>query len=86
MLEVKLIKLLKAMVIKANKNLITNLFQDESGQGMVEYLLILSACVVGASALAKKIIQSLDQAVLRLGGELEKDLKTGRAPLSVWEN
>lgn len=54
-----------------------HLFQDENGQGTVEYLLILSATVVGASALVKSILNTLDRGVLRLGSTLEKDLKTG---------
>ncbi len=63
-----------------------SLFQDESGQGLLEYILILSACVIGATQLVKQIIRSLDKGILRLGGALERDLKVGRAPLSVWEN
>lgn len=62
------------------------LFLSEEGQGTVEYLLILSATVLGATQLARQILNSMDKGVLRLGGQLEKDLKTGRAPLSVWEN
>jgi len=58
----------------------------EEAQGTVEYILILSVVVVGASQLMKLIIQSIDRGVLRLGGDLEKDLKTGRAPVSVWKN
>jgi hypothetical protein len=63
-----------------------NLYSEESGQGTVEYVLILSVTVVGASQLARQILKALDNGVLRLGAELEKDLKSGRAPVSVWEN
>lgn len=62
------------------------LIRDESAQGTTEYILVLSVSVVGASQLIKQIIQSIDRGVLRLGGDLEKDLKTGRAPVSVWRN
>lgn len=46
----------------------------------------MAFAVVGAGALARAIMETLDKAILRLGGQLEKDLKTGRAPLSVWKN
>jgi hypothetical protein len=63
-----------------------SLFSDEEGQGTVEYVLILSVSVLGASQLARQILKVMDQGILRLGSQLEKDLKSGRAPLSVWEN
>ena len=59
---------------------------DEEGQAITEYILILSACIFGASTLARGILKALDQGVLKLGGQLEKDLKSGRAPLSAWQN
>ncbi len=61
-------------------------WSDEDGQATVEYILILSVIVFGASQLGRQIIAMLEKGILRLGGDLEKDLKTGRAPLSVWEN
>jgi hypothetical protein len=62
------------------------LARDESGQGTIEYILILSATVLGAAALGRAILGSLDRGVLFIGGTLEKDLKSGRAPLDVWKN
>ncbi len=62
------------------------LLRDERGQGTVEYVLILSATVVGAAALARQIINALDNGILKMGATLERDLKTGRAPLDIWEN
>lgn len=67
-------------------NRLRNLVQDESGQAITEYILLLSVIVVGAAALTKSILGVLDKGILRLGGQLEKDLKTGRAPLNVWKN
>ena len=68
------------------KSFFSVLMLAEEAQGTVEYILILSVVVVGASQLIKLIIQSIDRGILRLGGDLEKDLKTGRAPVSVWKN
>ncbi len=59
---------------------------DESGQGVLEYVLLLSGTVIGAGLLARGILSSLDSGILKLGGQLEKDLKTGRAPLTVYQN
>lgn len=66
--------------------LMGRLLKEESGQGTAEYILILSASVLGTVQLSKIIISNLDKAVLHLGAILEQDLKTGRAPASVWEN
>ncbi len=65
---------------------ILRLLRDEEGQSTVEHLIILSVTVLGAAQLAKQITKSLNAGVLRLGSQLEKDLKTGRAPLIVWSN
>jgi hypothetical protein len=63
-----------------------SLYEDESGQGTLEYILILSVTVLGASALGKAILNVLDNGILVFGGQLEKDLHTGKAPVSVWTN
>ncbi len=62
------------------------LFNEDSGQATVEYILILSVTVVGAIAFGRAVIRALDSGVLTIGGQLEKDLKTGRAPLNVYSN
>jgi len=64
----------------------TRFLFDEKGQGTVEYLVILSASVIGATQLSKRILAALDKGILHLGAQLERDLKTGRAPLDVWQN
>ena len=61
-------------------------FSANAGQGTVEYILILAVIVLGASQIGKRILYSFDLSVLRIGAELERDLKSGRAPLSVWSN
>ncbi|MEO5969472.1 MAG: hypothetical protein ABIQ95_06060 [Bdellovibrionia bacterium] len=63
-----------------------DLLKDERGQGTVEYILILSVSVVAASQVAKKILSTLDRAVLLIGAQLERDLKTGRLGPSAWQN
>jgi hypothetical protein len=68
------------------KRFAAGLLADECGQGTLEYILILSATVVGAGAISKQVIRALDSGVLKLGGQLEKDLKSGRADLRVWSN
>lgn len=59
---------------------------NQEGQGTVEYLVILSASVLGAAALAQQMKSIIDRGILRLGAQIEKDLKVGRAPLNVWQN
>jgi hypothetical protein len=62
------------------------LLADEAGQGTVEYILILSVCIVAATQLARAILSVMDNGIARLGAVLEKDLKTGRQSLATWEN
>lgn len=66
--------------------LLPSLIKDENGQAVTEYILILSASIFAASTIARTILKGLDQGILNLGGQLEKDLKTGRAPLDTWQN
>jgi hypothetical protein len=46
----------------------------------------LSVVVVGSTTLLKSIINAIDTGILTLGGQLERDLKTGRAKLATWKN
>lgn len=68
------------------RNFLARFFRDEDGQAVIEYVLVLSATLVAAGLLARGILNALDSGVLKLGGQLEKDLKTGRAPISVYQN
>jgi Flp pilus assembly pilin Flp len=68
------------------RNCLARFFREEDGQAVLEYVLILSATLVAAGMLARGILNALDSGVLKLGGQLEKDLKTGRAPLAVYQN
>jgi Flp pilus assembly pilin Flp len=60
--------------------------EEDSGQATVEYILLLAFCALTAVAMSKGILGALDRGVLRLGGQLERDLKSGRAPLGIWSN
>jgi Flp pilus assembly pilin Flp len=69
-----------------SRGFLARLLADDQGQGTVEYILLLSVVVLGATQIARAIRTAIDQGVMRLGGTLEKDLKTGRSPVSVWKN
>ncbi len=60
--------------------------KDESGQATTEYILVLAFAVVIATALSRRLLDVMDRGILNLGGVLERDLKTGKAPLNVWSN
>ena len=68
------------------RSLLARFLSDDSGQATLEYILILSASVLGAAAISRSIITALDRGILHLGAELEKDLRTGRIPVDVWKN
>ena len=59
---------------------------DDSGQAITEYILLLMVTFTGAVMLSRGLLKLLDTITLHFGVELEKDLKTGRAPISVWKN
>jgi Flp pilus assembly pilin Flp len=63
-----------------------SLHQDDSGQATVEYILLLTFTISGTVALSRVILSAIDRGILRLGAQLEMDLKTGRASLGAWKN
>ena len=71
---------------QAVTDILKRFFRDDAGQATLEYILILSASVVGAAAISRSIISAVDRGILHLGAELEKDLRTGRLPVDVWKN
>jgi Flp pilus assembly pilin Flp len=77
---------MKLRLFAPTSRFFSRLFHDEEGQATVEYILILSVVVVGASAIARAILTTLDQGILNFGGQLEKDLHTGKATLNAWSN
>jgi hypothetical protein len=68
------------------QRLCIQLYTDEEGQATVEYVLILIFTVGFASQLSKLLLGALDRAILVLGAELERGLKTGRLKPNVWQN
>jgi Flp pilus assembly pilin Flp len=59
---------------------------DERGQGTLEYVLLLTFCLISGGALFRKLIEMMDGGFQVFGAQLERDLKSGRHPLSVWKN
>lgn len=59
---------------------------SQTGQATLEYIFVLSFAVVTAVFMARFLMDRLDNKVLQLGGTIEKQLKTGRAPVSIWKN
>lgn len=53
---------------------------------MTEYIIILAFCALAASTLMRKLMSFFDGGILKIGGQLEKDLKSGRSPLNTWIN
>lgn len=67
-------------------NRIKAFIQDEDGQGTLEYIVIMTACLSGSIAMYRQILGVLDKGIVRLGAVLEQDLKTGRMPIDIWKN
>lgn len=60
--------------------------KKNEGQAVVEYLLLLSIVGLFSLTLQKGLITTFIGSLEYLGGELQKDLKTGRASLGIWKN
>ncbi len=52
--------------------------RDQRGQATVEYILLLSLVLVAALTLNSTLVKTIDQSVVKLGAELQRNLKTGR--------
>gem|GEM_PF-1005013 len=59
---------------------------DKKGQAMLEYIVILSACLFATLGISRNMTNILGSGILRLGAQLEQDLKTGRLSLRFWSN
>ena len=58
----------------------------QAGQAIVEYLLILVFALTTSLFLVRSMGGVMDRGLLRFGGELEKNLKTGGQTLDAWKN
>jgi len=68
------------------KTFLASFLNDESGQAVTEYILLLSLSLASAVALSKAILTALDKFTAVFGGQLEKDLKTGGTVYTIWSN
>lgn len=60
--------------------------KKQSGQAVLEYILLLAVILVLVTGFSKTILRTMDQGILRFGAEFEKRIKTGRLPPNVWSN
>jgi len=56
----------------------------ESGQAILEYIILLSIVFGLVGVFVSKLTGSFDSATLLMGGKMEKQLRTGKAPASIW--
>jgi hypothetical protein len=56
----------------------------QSGQAIVEYILLLSIVVGMLVAFLSNFTNTFDKATLGLGGKMEVQMRTGRAPATLW--
>ena len=57
---------------------------QESGQAITEYILLLAIVLGMVSLFLSKLTGSFDLATTAMGGKIEKQLRTGKAPASIW--
>ena len=55
-----------------------------SGQAVIEYVLLLTMVVGIMVAFLRTLNGSFDKAVPRMGGTIERQLRTGAASAGVW--
>lgn len=58
--------------------------KTESGQAIVEYIILLSIVVGVVAFILPKLSKGFDVANLSIGGKMEAQLRTGKAPASLW--
>ena len=58
--------------------------KNESGQAVTEYILILAVALAFTILLSRTIFRSLDQGVLSLGAQMERDLRAGRGSVNAY--
>ena len=58
--------------------------QNNSGQAIIEYILLLSIIIGIFAVVLPKMNAGLDQTTTAISSKLETQLRTGRAPTSLW--
>lgn len=48
--------------------------------------MIVAAAAAGAVGFIRVFLEALDSGINFFGGVMEKDLRTGRAPVGIWTN
>ncbi|MBC7396094.1 MAG: hypothetical protein H7333_01510 [Bdellovibrionales bacterium] len=56
----------------------------ESGQALIEYILLLTIVFGFVIFFVQKLTGTFDTTTLSLGGKMERQLRTGAAPASLW--
>ena len=56
----------------------------ESGQALLEYIILLSIVFGMVIFFVHKLTGTFDKTTLSLGGKMERQLRTGAAPASLW--
>jgi len=80
------LKLRLNLRIKKRKNYFLKTYSERKGQAILEYIVILSACLFATLGVSKNITSIIGSGIFRLGAQLEQDLKTGRLSLKLWSN
>ncbi len=57
---------------------------NEGGQAIVDYILLLSIILIGLGLFLQKTSTAFDGITVNWGGKLEKQIRTGSAPASIW--
>lgn len=56
----------------------------QSGQALVEYIILLSIIVSVVAVFMNRVTGAFDVTTARYGGRIEQQLRTGSAPPTVW--
>lgn len=57
---------------------------NESGQAVLEYIILLSITMGIVVAFAKNMTSIFDQGAPKIGGKFEKQIRAGAAPAGLW--
>ena len=58
--------------------------RKNSGQAVLEYILLLSIIIGIVTFSLRNLTGAMDKMTAKYGGTMEKQLRTGSAPASIW--